>query len=79
MFDNIRNGKLKYPSYLSIEIKSFISKLLERDPTKRLGCKDMNDIKKHDFFKGLDWNNLAKKKLPVPNEMFANEQDHRSF
>lgn len=42
MFENIRVGKLKYPSYLSIEVKSLVSKLLERDVNKRLGCKDIN-------------------------------------
>jgi serum/glucocorticoid-regulated kinase 2 len=28
LYDNIRSGKLRYPSHLSIEAKSIISKLL---------------------------------------------------
>jgi len=55
LFENIRIGRLRYPSYLSIEAKSLISKLLDRDPSKRLGVKDFNEIKKHDFFKKIDW------------------------
>jgi serine/threonine protein kinase len=41
MFENIRTGKLLYPAHLSIEVKSLISKLLERDASKRLGTKDI--------------------------------------
>lgn len=47
MFENIKSGKLMYPSHLSIEIRSLISKLLERDVSKRIGRKDINEIKKH--------------------------------
>ena len=58
LFENIKAGKLRYPSYLSVEIKSLIGKLLERDITKRIGVKDFNEIKNHDFFKKFDWKNL---------------------
>ena len=75
MFENIRSGKLRYPSCLSIEVKSLINRLLERDISKRLGTKDLNDIKKHDFFKKFSWSNLIKKKRPAPAELFVNEQE----
>ena len=37
LYENIKIGKLRYPSYLSIEAKSMISKLLEKDISKRIG------------------------------------------
>jgi hypothetical protein len=46
-----------------------ISKLLERDINKRLGVKDINEIKKHDFFKKLDWKLLESKKIKPPKEL----------
>lgn len=79
LFENIKAGKLRYPSYLSIEIKSLIGKLLERDISKRIGVKDFNEIKNHDFFKKFDWKKLQAKRLPVPSEMFLNDQDTSPF
>jgi serum/glucocorticoid-regulated kinase 2 len=75
LYENIKSGKLRYPSYLSIEVKSLISKLLERDITKRIGVKDFNDIKSHDFFKKMDWKMLLSRKITPPSEMFLNDQD----
>lgn len=47
MFDNIKNARLKFPGYLTKEIKSLINRMLERDITKRIGSSDMNEIKTH--------------------------------
>lgn len=63
LYDNIRNGKLRYPSHLSIEANSLISKLLERDINKRLGHKSFADIKNHDFFRKTNWKALVERKI----------------
>lgn len=47
LFQNIKNGKLRFPSNLSAELKSLISKLLDRDIHRRLGVQDIEDIKRH--------------------------------
>ena len=41
----------------SDDARDFIGRLLERDPTKRLGhgTHGSENIKKHPFFKDLDW------------------------
>jgi hypothetical protein len=49
-----------------MEAKSLVGKLLERDLNKRIGVKDINEIKKHDFFKKMDWALLAGKKIKPP-------------
>jgi serum/glucocorticoid-regulated kinase 2 len=69
LLENIKNGKLRYTSNLTVETKSLISKLLERDINKRLGVKDINEIKNHDFFKKLDWKLLESKKIKPPKEL----------
>lgn len=66
MFDNIRNARLKFPGYMTKDIKSLISKMLDRDSTKRIGGKGMEEIKEHEFFSGFSWEKLTKKQLPVP-------------
>eukprot|EP00826_Nyctotherus_ovalis_P052642 TRINITY_DN6714_c0_g2_i1.p1 TRINITY_DN6714_c0_g2~~TRINITY_DN6714_c0_g2_i1.p1 ORF type:complete len:143 (-),score=9.07 TRINITY_DN6714_c0_g2_i1:112-540(-) len=48
-------------SQVSSVAADFINGLLERDPSKRL---DAKGIKSHDFFKGLDWNNLRNEEPP---------------
>lgn len=39
-----------------------ISKLLEKNPLKRLGyTKGAEEIKEHEFFSGVDWEKMMKK------------------
>ena len=58
LFENIKNAKIKYPSYVSKRSRAFINRLLERNVHKRLGVKDMTEIKENEFFKGFDWKEL---------------------
>ena len=41
-----------------------MEKLLDRNFKTRLGAKDVNDIKNHPFFEGIDWNNIKKDDPP---------------
>ena len=43
---------------ISPEAKDFIEKLLNKDFTRRLGAKGAEEIKRHQFFDGVDWENL---------------------
>jgi serine/threonine protein kinase len=68
LFEKIRRGTLEFPAYLSPEAKEILVLLLERDPTKRLGCGpgDAADIKRQPFFKTVDWDALFYCRLPPP-------------
>ena len=66
MFDNIRNARLKFPGYMTKEIKMLIGRMLDRDVAKRIGGSGMKEIKEHEFFNGFSWEKLLKKQLPVP-------------
>ncbi len=61
MFDNIKNARLKFPGYLTKEIKSLISRMLERDVIKRIGSSNTKELKSHEFFNGLQWEKLLSK------------------
>ena len=66
---NIENAKLKIPNRVSDQGKDLIRKLLKRDPQKRIGSvDDVEEIMKHGFFYGVDWNLVMRKGLkpPVP-------------
>lgn len=53
---------------LGKDVADFISKLLVKDPRKRLGGgeEDAAELKRHSFFKDLDWNKLARKEIAAP-------------
>ena len=52
---------------MSNEAKDLIKKLLCRDPRKRLGAiRDSQEIKQHDFFKGMNWQDVFNRKLQMP-------------
>jgi len=66
MYQKILNGELRFPSYVSPEAQSLLEGLLTRDVEKRLGSRSSEDVKKHPFFKDLDWDKLEKKELDAP-------------
>ena len=90
-FKSPKNGQLnidiykrtvRYPSYIEEQAKDLISKLLEIDPNKRLGCEEngWEDVKKHPFFNGVDWDEAKEKKLKPPFiPQVANEEDIKYF
>jgi p90 ribosomal S6 kinase len=63
---NIVSGKLVVPAYLSFEAQQILKKLLTRPVHKRLGYQGVAEIKKHEFFAGMDWAKLARKEIPAP-------------
>ncbi len=57
MMQNIVEQRIEMKPYFSVEAKSMLQALLERDPTKRLGHgeEDALEIKRHPFFAKIDW------------------------
>ncbi|KAH8676174.1 serine/threonine-protein kinase psk1 [Xylariales sp. PMI_506] len=66
---NILKQKLVLPYFLSPDAKDLLTRLLNKNPKKRLGgCmpKDLQSIKKHRFFRKIDWKKLAAKEIEPP-------------
>ena len=62
--DKIIKQKIKYPFYLSNDIKDLLNKLLNKNVTKRLDVDFKWDtFKKHRFFRKIDWDKLYKQEL----------------
>ncbi|CAG9329835.1 unnamed protein product [Blepharisma stoltei] len=67
LFYNIQNAKLKLPPFLSPEAKNLLKGLLERDPNRRLGSHyDAEEIKRYEFFDGIDWAKVMRRELKPP-------------
>lgn len=66
-FANILHKDLKFPksAHVSMAAMQLIQGLLHRDPEKRLGsCTGANEIKKHPFFRGVNWALVRSTKTP---------------
>ena len=74
---NITNIKVNYKDAknYSHNCIDFLNELIISEPKKRIGYKDINELKNHSWFYGYDWNNLEKKKLPSPFLLIKNEID----
>jgi serine/threonine protein kinase len=58
---------LVFPPNVSAAGKDFVLRLLNRDPSTRLGTAGgALELQQHPFFFGLDWTELREKKTPVP-------------
>ncbi len=60
--------KLSLPYFLSPDAKDLLTRLLRKEPRKRLGVgpSDINIIKKHRFFRKIDWRKLEARELEPP-------------
>lgn len=64
---------MKLPVSMSPEAKNLIVHLLNRNPSKRLGAgaDGANEIKRHPFFQGIDWEMVQNRKMPVPKPRYT--------
>lgn len=76
VYENIKKGEIVWPTtYSEDEIPitkraiDFMKKLLEPNPSLRLGHNGFQEIKEHKFFKGFDWESLPKGEVPIVPEI----------
>lgn len=72
IYEKILSGKIDWPRHMDPIAKDLVKKLLVPDRTKRLGNmkNGSDDIKRHRWFKNLDWEEVTKKKLTVSHITF---------
>jgi len=68
IYQKILLGKVEYPRHFDIQAKDMIRKLLQPDRSKRLGNLKggAEDVRKHKWFKGLDWDSLIRRQTNPP-------------
>lgn len=66
---NILKQKLQLPYFIGPDAKDLLTRLLRKEPHKRLGGtspKDLKTLKSHRFFRKIDWKKLEKRELEPP-------------
>ncbi|KAK0917896.1 hypothetical protein LTR91_021412 [Friedmanniomyces endolithicus] len=66
---NILKQKLQLPYFLGPDAKDLLTRLLRKDPSKRLGgtnTKDLKTLKAHRFFRRIDWKKLERREVEPP-------------
>ncbi|KAL3521436.1 hypothetical protein ACH5RR_019585 [Cinchona calisaya] len=65
IFNNILNRDIpwpKVPEEMNYEAHDLIDKLLIENPVQRLGATGSKEVKRHPFFKDINWDTLARQK-----------------
>merc|ERR1712154_22454 len=64
MYRKIQESPLLFPNNMSKAFKVIVSRLLIRDPLRRLGARhDVEEVKVEQWFKNLDFDKLMKKEI----------------
>eukprot|EP01054_Gregarina_sp_Poly1_P004206 Gregarina_sp_Poly_1__4205@NODE_229_length_11141_cov_173_244537_g203_i0_p5_GENE_NODE_229_length_11141_cov_173_244537_g203_i0NODE_229_length_11141_cov_173_244537_g203_i0_p5_ORF_typecomplete_len495_score56_19Pkinase/PF00069_25/7_1e76Pkinase_Tyr/PF07714_17/3_7e45Kinaselike/PF14531_6/9_2e18WaaY/PF06176_11/2_9e07Kdo/PF06293_14/8_8e07Pkinase_fungal/PF17667_1/3_4e06RIO1/PF01163_22/0_00012APH/PF01636_23/0_00023YrbLPhoP_reg/PF10707_9/0_087YukC/PF10140_9/0_068ActFrag_cataly/PF09192_10/0_15_NODE_229_length_ len=68
IYKKVLEGTVEYPEHLESKAKDLIRKLLTQDRTKRYGCLKYaaEDVKRHKWFRGVDWQDCFDRKIRAP-------------
>jgi len=64
-FDRIRNGKYEINEETPEIAQDLIRKLLVKDPVSRLGANNIELLKAHPFFEGIDFSTIYEQEAPL--------------
>lgn len=82
IYEKILAGKIDWPRHMDPVVKDLIKKLLVPDRTKRLGNmkNGAEDVKRHKWFKSVDWDDVfARKLVPPIIPKVAHDGDTKNF
>ncbi|CCA67867.1 probable Serine/threonine-protein kinase gad8 [Serendipita indica DSM 11827] len=66
MYRKILQEPLRFPEEMGSDARNLITRLLNREPEGRLGSNGAEEIKKHAFFKTIDFKKLLAKQIQPP-------------
>lgn len=69
-YENILNAELKFPPFFNSDAQDLLTKLIERDLSKRLGNLQNGsaDVKNHPWFSEVVWEKLLSRNIETPYE-----------
>lgn len=68
IYQKVLAGRIDFPRHFDVKAKDLVKRLLTHDRTKRYGClkAGADDIKKHKWYKGVDWDVAHNRGLAPP-------------
>ena len=72
--DDINKNKLIINEYFSTELKNVLNKLLCKDKNEKFN--NIDEIKKHIFFKNIDWIKIANMEIVPPINLVKNRKEN---
>lgn len=66
LFQMIKKPNVTYPEDISQESIDFFKRIFNPNPKKRLGANGAEEIKKHIFFKNVNWDDILNMKVKPP-------------
>ncbi|CAL1146894.1 unnamed protein product, partial [Cladocopium goreaui] len=68
IYQKVLQGRLDFPRHFDVKAKDLVRRLLVNDRTKRFGClkAGVEDIKRHKWYKGTDWDLLLARRVSPP-------------
>eukprot|EP01013_Petalomonas_cantuscygni_P007014 TRINITY_DN184_c0_g1_i1.p1 TRINITY_DN184_c0_g1~~TRINITY_DN184_c0_g1_i1.p1 ORF type:complete len:342 (-),score=73.22 TRINITY_DN184_c0_g1_i1:834-1859(-) len=68
IYEKILEGRLAFPRWVDSRAKDLVKGLLTTDATRRVGNlrRGVQDVKKHKWFSGVDWDLLLARRIPAP-------------
>ena len=68
IYEKILSGRIEFSVVFDRYSKNIIKKLLRENPSKRYGCgvKGVEAVKRHRWFRGVDWARVLRKEIPSP-------------
>lgn len=79
MYKKIIEAELRFPQCMSTETRSICRGLLNRDADQRLGYNGVQEVKAHNFFAPLNFDDVLARKVEPPfKPNVANEEDTRN-
>ena len=77
MYKNISENKLMFPEFFSPELRDLLKKMLDKNPKNRIGIEnDKSDLKNHEFFSDINWDDIMNKKIQPPVEMIDVREEY---
>lgn len=72
--DELNKNKLMINEYFSKELKNLLNKLLSEDKNEKF--ESLEEVKKHNFFKNIDWNKMANLQIVPPINLVKNRKEN---
>lgn len=81
IYQKVLQGRVDFPRHFDVKAKDLVKRLLTTDRTKRFGClkAGVEDVKRHKWYKAVDWDSLLARSVPPPFQPPVQSEDDTSM